>query len=193
MSYHYTRKHQAKIIRIFRKIHRKTGALLFIFFLFISISGLLLAWKGNSNGIILPKTQNGTSTNLKSWLPIDSLHQKAIVILHDSISNNLNETISRIDIRKNKGVVKFIFENHYWEIQLDGATGNLLSIGKRNSDLLENIHDGSILDIWFNTSKKTFKLVYSTIMGTSLLLFTISGFWLWYGPKRMKYTRKKNE
>lgn len=193
MTYHSSRKKQAKVIRIFRKIHRKTGALLFLFFLIISLSGLLLAWKGNSNGIILPKTQKGTSTNLKNWLPIDSLHQKAIIILHDSISPNLNETISRIDIRKNKGIVKFVFENHYWEIQLDGATGNLLSIGKRNSDLLESIHDGSILDSWFNTSNKIFKLVYSTIMGVSLLLFTISGIWLWYGPKKMKRTRKINE
>ena len=191
MTYHPSKKRQAKIIRIFRKIHRKTGAILFIFFFFVSVSGILLGWKNNSNGIIIPKTQNGTSTNLKEWLPIDQLHQKAIVILHDSISSNVDETIDRIDIRKNKGIVKFVFENHYWEIQLDGATGNLLSIGKRNSDLIENIHDGSILDQWFNTSQKSFKLIYTTIMGGSLLLFTISGFWLWYGPKRMKRNRKK--
>ena len=193
MTYHPSKKRQAKIIRIFRKVHRKTGVLLFIFFFFISISGLLLGWKNNSNGIIIPKTQNGTSANLKEWLPIDHLHQKAIAILHDSISSNLDKTIDRIDIRKNKGIVKFVFENHYWEIQLDGATGNLLSIGERNSDLIENIHDGSILDHWFNTSQKTFKLVYTTIMGGSLLLFTISGFWLWYGPKRMKRTPKNHE
>ncbi|MFD1292926.1 PepSY domain-containing protein [Lutibacter holmesii] len=191
MTYHPSKKRQAKIIRLFRKVHRKTGALLFVFFFFISVSGLLLGWKNNSNGTIIPKTQNGTSTNLKEWLPINQLHQKALVILHDSISTNLDNTIDRIDIRKNKGIVKFVFENHYWEIQLDGATGNLLSIGKRNSDLIENIHDGSILDKWFNTSKKPFKLIYTTIMGGSLLLFTISGFWLWFGPKIMKRTRKK--
>ena len=183
---------QAKIIRIFRKVHRITGATLFIFFFFISVSGLLLGWKSNSNGIILPTTQNGTSTNLKEWLPIDHLHQKAIAILHDSISPNLSETIDRIDIRKNNGIVKFVFENHYWEVQLDGATGNILSVGKRNSDFIENIHDGSILDSWFNTSNKPFKLVYTTIMGLALLLFTISGFWLWYGPKKMKRHKTKS-
>ena len=193
MTYHPSKKRQAKIIRVFRKVHRKTGALLFIFFFFVSVSGILLGWKNNSNGIIIPKTQSGTSSNLKEWLPIDQLHQKAIAILRDSISANLEETIDRIDIRKNKGIVKFVFENHYWEIQLDGATGNLLSIGERNSDLIENIHDGSILDQWFNTSQKLFKLVYTTIMGGSLLLFTISGFWLWYGPKRMKRTHKNYE
>lgn len=45
-------------------------------FFFISISGLLLGWKKHSNGIILPKSYQGTSTELKDWLPIDSLHKK---------------------------------------------------------------------------------------------------------------------
>lgn len=191
MTYHKSLKRKAKILRTLRSVHRKIAAFLFLFFFFISISGILLGWKNNSNGTILPKTEIGTTTNLKNWLSIDSLHQKAIAILQDSVSPKVSLTINRIDIRKNKGVVKFVFENHYWEIQLDGATGNLLHIGKRNSDLIENIHDGSILDYWFNTSKKTFKLIYTTIMGVSLLVFTISGFWLWYGPKRIKRTKKK--
>lgn len=192
MTYHKSRKRQAKILRTFRNIHRKTGALLFVFFFFMSVSGILLGWKSNSNGVILPKTQIGTSTDLKEWLPIHSLHEKAITILKDSVLHNLPAEIDRIDIRKNKGIVKFLFKNDYWEIQLDGATGNLLSFSKRNSDLIENIHDGSILDYWFNTSKKNFKLVYTSLMGSSLLLFTISGFWLWYGPKKMKRKAKNN-
>ena len=192
MTYHISRKRQAKVIRTFRKVHRITGATLFIFFFFISVSGLLLGWKNNTDGLILPKTKTGTSTNLTQWLPIDSLHKKSCFILHDSISPDLSLDIDRIDIRKNKGVLKFVFEHHYWEVQLDGATGNVLSIGKRNSDFIENIHDGSILDSWFNTSNKPFKLTYTTIMGLALLLFTISGFWLWYGPKKMKRHKKKS-
>ena len=97
------------------------------------------------------------------------------------------EQIDRIDIRKNKGVVKFIFKNFH-EIQLDGATGNLLQIGFRSSDVIENIHDGSILDDYFNTSGNPIKLIYTSVMGIALLLFTITGFWLWYGPKKMRRT-----
>lgn len=189
MPYNKSRQQQAKVLRIFRKVHRITGAVLFIFFFFISISGLLLGWKNNSSGLILPKTKTGSTTNLTQWLPIDSLYNKACFILNDSISSELSVDIDRIDIRKNKGSLKFVFEDHYWEVQLDGATGKVLSIGKRNSDFIENIHDGSILDGWFNTSNKPFKLVYTTIMGLALLLFTVSGFWLWYGPKKLK--RKK--
>lgn len=181
---------QAKILRWFRKVHRITGAMLFIFFFIIAISGILLGLKSNSNGLILPKTTQGTTNNLKNWLPIDSLHTKATSILQDSISPNLSLKLDRIDIRKNKGIVKFIFENHYWEIQLDGATGELLSVAKRHSDLIEDIHDATILDRVFNTSQTQIKLIYTLIMGLALLLFTITGFWLWYGPKRLKKSRK---
>lgn len=184
------RKQHAKILRIFRKVHRYTGALLFVFFFFISISGLLLGWKKDSRGVILPPSYEGSSTELREWLPLDSLHRKAVFILHDSISPTLSSRIDRIDVRKEKGMVKFIFEDHYYGIQLDGTTGEVLNIGKRHSDLIENIHDGSILDTYLGTAG-ILKLLYTSIMGIALLIFTITGFWLWYGPKRMRKAKQK--
>ncbi len=86
-------------------------------------------------------------------------------------------------------MVKFVFKNHYWEVQLDGSTGDLLQISKRQSDFIENIHDGSFLDSYFGTSKHQIKVIYTSVMGMALLVFTISGFWLWYGPKKMKRIR----
>ncbi|MFP4471831.1 MAG: hypothetical protein ACLFPE_14200 [Bacteroidales bacterium] len=180
------RRRQAKLIRTFRKIHRTTGAMLFVFFFFISVTGLLLGWKKHSGGLLLPESRQGTSTDLKHWLPLDSLHTNACKILHDSVSADLSPEIDRIDIRKDKGVVKFVFAHHFWGIQLDGATGELLQIEKRRSDLIENIHDGSILDHYFATTGGYIKLAYTSVMGFALLTFTITGFWLWYGPKRMR-------
>jgi hypothetical protein len=72
-------------------------------------------------------------------------------------------------------------------VQLDCTTGELLHIERRRSDFIENIHDGSILDYVIETDGEQIKLVYTTIMGGALLLFTISGFWLWYGPKKFKH------
>ncbi|GAA4457155.1 hypothetical protein GCM10023189_27430 [Nibrella saemangeumensis] len=180
------RQGQAKLLRSFRKIHRTTGALLFVFFFFISVSGLLLGWKKHSGGLILPKSYTGTSTDLKDWLPLDSLHQNACRILHDSVAADLSLDLERIDVRKDKGMVKFVFADHFWGIQLDGATGQLLHIEQRRSDYIEKIHDGSVLDFYLGTSDGQIKLVYTTIMGIALLIFTITGFWLWYGPKRMR-------
>ncbi|MBO0321969.1 PepSY domain-containing protein [Muricauda sp. CAU 1633] len=186
------RKKQARVLRIFRKIHRTTGALLFVFFFFISVTGLLLGWKKNTDGYILPKTQEGTTSNLQEWLPVDSLHTIACNTLHTSVSPNLSLELDRIDLRKDKGSVKFVFVDHFYEIQLDGATGNVLSIGQRRSDFLENVHDGSILDRYLGTSG-AIKLVYTSVMGVSLLMFTITGFWLWYGPKRMRKESKNSQ
>ena len=180
------KKDFAKTLRIVRKIHRTTGALLFVFFFVIAITGLLLGWKKNSNGIILPKSYQGTSTELKDWLPLDTLQNIAFNTMKDSINQNIDLELQRIDARPEKGMVKFIFDNHYWGVQLDGSTGDVLAITKRRSDFFENIHDGSILDIIFSTKGEIIKLIYTTIMGTALLIFTITGFWLWYGPKIMR-------
>lgn len=191
MSSTSTRKSQAKVLRIFRKVHRTTGALLFVFFFIVAITGLLLGWKKHSGGIILPELYKGTSTDLKEWLTLDSLHKRASQFLHDSVSKNLSLELERIDIRKDKGMVKFVFVDNFMGLQLDGATGNLLQIEKRRSDFIEKIHDGSILDHYFQTSNGQIKLVYTSVMGIALLIFTITGFWLWYGPKRMRqYSRR---
>lgn len=180
------RHDQAKLLRLFRKIHRTTGAFLFVFFFFVSVTGLLLGWKKNSGGLILPKSYSGTSNDLKEWLPIDSLHSIACSVLNDSVSSELSPKLERIDIRKDLGMVKFVFIDGYMGIQLDGATGQLLHIEQRRSDIIENIHDGSILDYYFDTSKEQIKLIYTSIMGLALMTFTITGFWLWFGPKRMR-------
>lgn len=181
-----SRTQQAKWLRLFRKVHRTTGAYLFVLFLFISLTGLLLGWKKHSGGLLLAKSYQGTTSDLKQWLPIDSLYITACAILRDSVSHNLSTAVERIDIRKDKGMVKFVFADNFWGIQLDGATGKLLHIERRRSDFIEKIHDGSILDQYFNTSNGQIKLVYTTVTGLALLIFTITGFWLWYGPKRMR-------
>lgn len=183
------RSRQANLLRLFRKIHRLTGLYLLFFFFIISVTGLLLGWKKHSGGLIRPKSYTGTSTNLEDWLPIHTLHQNACKIFHDSVSAEFSPELDRIDIRMEKGMVKFVFKDHFWGIQLDGATGKLLHLEHRRSDFIEKFHDGSILDKWLGTSNEQIKLVYTSLMGLALLTFVITGFWLWYKPRRMKKTR----
>jgi uncharacterized iron-regulated membrane protein len=181
----------AKATRLYRKIHHYIGSFLFIFFFIISITGLLLGWKKHSGGLILPKTEKGISTDLKTWLSYDSLHGIAIQTLHDSLPNENSEVIDRIDARPGKGIVKFVFQDHYSEIQLDATTGNVLSVNERTSDIIEQIHDGSILDFAFKTGDGQIKLGYTTVTGLSLLLLTITGFFLWLNPMRIRMRKAK--
>jgi hypothetical protein len=180
------RQQQARVLRQFRKIHRITGAALFAFFFVLGATGLLLGWKKNSGGYLLAKSHRGTSTELAHWLPLDSLHRQAVRLLRDSVSAALDPSIDRIDVRPDKGMVKFTFADHYTALQLDGATGRLLHIEQRRADFIEHLHDGTVIDRLLGVSDGWFKLFYTTLMGVALILFTITGFWLWYGPKRMR-------
>jgi hypothetical protein len=178
---------QAKLIRAFRYLHRKIAIFLFAFFFVISTTGFLLGWK-KKTGLLAP-TQEGVSINPAEWLTIDSLHKLAIRYLHDSVDAGLSAELDRIDLRPSKGIVKFVFANHYWGLQIDCANGDLLFIDKRKSDFIEDIHDGTILDKIFGTDEKSM-LGYTTIMGISLFMLTATGFWLWYGPKRLRKSKK---
>jgi hypothetical protein len=182
-------RRRAKVLRLSRSIHRTTGALLFVFFFVISCTGLLLGWKKDSGGFILAKTYEGSSAELKDWLPIHVLHQKAVAAMRESVSPGLSLELDRIDIRPDKGVAKFVFVEHYWGVQIDGATGEVLHIERRRADFVENVHDGSVLDYLAGTGGQL-KLVYTSVMGAALLTFTVSGFWLWYGPKRYRAKSK---
>ncbi|MFZ6013745.1 MAG: hypothetical protein ACOYXT_25625 [Bacteroidota bacterium] len=57
--------------------------------------------------------------------------------------------MDRRDIRKDKGIVKFVFADHFSGIQVDGATDRLRHIEFRRSDFIEKVHNGSILDFYF--------------------------------------------
>lgn len=183
------------MLRLARKWHRTTGALLFVLFLFISISGLLLGWKKHSAGVILPRTQRGTTDDLRAWLPLDSLHTLAQGAAAATLGTAALPDADRIDVRRSKGVVKFVFAPGTptagpLGVQLDGATGEVLQVQRRYSDVIESIHDGSVVDGYLGTGG-WFKLFYTTVTGAALLLFTITGFWLWYGPKRMRRAAKR--
>src|SRR5688572_19259202 len=183
-------KKQARWIRRLRWLHRKIAIFLFVFFFIISVTGVLLGIK-KKTGLLAP-TQKGASSDPANWISMDSLKKNAISYLRDSVSPDLSPELDRIDIRPGKGIAKFVFVNHYQGLQLDCTTGKLLLIEKRKSDFIENIHDGSILDRIFGTGDEEVKVSYTVVMGVSLLLLVLSGFWLWYGPKRLRKSRKQH-
>lgn len=175
-----------KRIRWYRKIHRLSGFYLFVLLLIVAITGILLGWKKNSFGILSADNHIGTTISTEKWLPVFQLNEIANQQLIRHTNQEISTKLDRIDMRPDKGQVKFIYKNHYYAIQLDGANGNLLLVEYRLADLLENIHDGSILDKIFQTNTNFFKLIITTISGLAIVLFSFTGFWLYYGPKKLK-------
>ena len=172
----------AKNTRIYRKIHKWISVPLFVFMFLIGATGLLLGWKKTAG--ILPSTKKGSNMEASTWISLDNIQKTAQQFAKDSLK--LSTEIDRIDVRPQKGVAKIVFTEHFTELQIDCATGEILSISQRNSDIIEKIHDGSILDFFVKTKNDEIKLFYTTIVSLGLILLSFSGFWLWYNPKRIK-------
>jgi len=171
-------------LRTFRVWHRLLGTTLAIFLFISAITGILLALKKDV-AVIQPPTQKGVSKTLETWLPLDSLAAMATHAFHDAHPIEYDNYVDRMDVRPSKGVVKVLFERGYWEVQIDGTSGEIKSIAKRHSDWIEHLHDGSIVS-------DLFKLITMNLLGFGLLFLIITGLWLWYGPRRVKKLRSND-
>jgi len=146
----------------------------------LGITGLLLTWKSELK--LTPPTIKSKFIN-QSLIPLEQIQSIAI---NYADSLHLSSLINRIDYRPTKGIAKIRFENHFTELQLDCHSGKIISIKKRTDNIIEMIHDGSILDYFFKSRSENVKLLYSTITSLGLILLAISGFLLWLKPKQIK-------
>ena len=175
----------AKQTRWYRKWHNWMGFTSLFVLGLVCLTGLLLIWKKNSHGYLLADSKKGSSTEFSRWLSFDSLTKAATVHMQAKYGASLPLVISRIDARPDKGMVKILYEGHYHGLQLDAATGALLTYEERRADFVEHLHDGTFIDNLMGT-KGAAKLTYGSIAGGCLLFLLFSGFWLWYNPRRMK-------
>ncbi len=172
-------------LRKLRKLHRFLGLSISFFLIISAATGILLALKKDVN-IIQPPTQKSTVDKSQPWLEIpdiSSIAQKALTTQHpDQMAN----VVDRIDVRPNKGIAKVIFKEGNWEAQIDGRSGEVLSIAKRYSDWIESLHDGSIIS-------DGFKLISMNYLGFGVILLILTGIYLWWGPKKVRFSRRRRE
>jgi uncharacterized iron-regulated membrane protein len=71
------------------------------------------------------------------------------------------------------------FTRKNWEVQVDPVTLEVLNVARRHSDWIEQLHDLSIIS-------DGVKLVSMNVLGLGLMVLSLSGFWLWYGPVRLR-------
>ncbi len=176
----------ASATRTYRRLHKWIAVPLFVFMFIIGLTGVLLGWKKQAN--LTPPTQKGASADASQWLPMDSIQTIALRFAKDSLG--FQDEIDRLDVRPGKGIVKVVFVNDYTEVQIDLTTGQILSTQKRWNDLIEQIHDGTIVDRFVGTDGDPIKTTYTTLTSLGLMLLSFSGFWLWYNPKRIRKIKK---
>lgn len=175
-------------IRTSRSWHRVLGLALSVLVIVSAVTGVLLGYKKQSDWL-QPGTARGAEGALADWRPLyklEAVARQAIVeagVHADDDDPDVELTLDRMDVRPAKNVVKVRFEEGDWEVQVDGITGAVLTVGQRNADWIERIHDGSIVS-------EGFKLVSMNTVGLGLLAMVGSGLWLWYGPRRVRQTRQ---
>ena len=168
-------------IRIARSWHRRFGVALAALVLLSAGTGLVLAYKKQS-GWLQPPTARGVGADLAEWQTLDALETAAVRAFRQNEGAAADAAIDRMDVRPSRGVVKVRFAHDDFEVQLDGATGEVLSVGRRRADWVERLHDGSIVS-------EGFKLASMSGLGVGLLVLTASGLWLYLGPRRYRARR----
>jgi hypothetical protein len=91
--------------------------------------------------------------------------------------------IDRVDVRPGKGILKIV-TNSRWEVQMALATGEVLQVAYRRSDLIESLHDGSFY------GDRT-KLAIFLPSGIVLFGLWLTGLYLWLLPYLTKRKRAK--
>lgn len=177
----------AQNTRINRRIHKWLSLPFVAFMLLIGVTAILLAWKKEVG--LIPKTQTTKVENPTAWIPLERMIAISQEVMRDSL--NKSDLVDRVDVRPDKGIAKIVFKKHFTEVQVDGYSGEVLSIAQRNSDLIEKIHDGSIIDFLIESSSENSKIIYSTLTSLALIAFAITGFYLWYNPRKMKKAKFK--
>lgn len=160
-------------LRKFRVWHRFIGTTVALFVVVSAATGILLGWKKNVD-LLQPAERQGTTSELDKWASLQTIVASATQAM-DSV-RGYSATVDKLDVRPGKGIVKVLFKEGYWEVQVDGVTAKPLSVSRRHSDWLEKVHDGSIID-------DIFKIGYTNMLGLGLFILSLSGLWLWYGPK----------
>lgn len=165
-----------KSLRVTRPYHRYIGVILSLFIVLSSVTGILLSWKKQVHWL-QPTEQIKQTISDSDWLSISDLKQIADKALSDQVE--IPVFLERMDVRITKGFVKMRYQPENWEVQINGKTGDILSIAQRNADWIEQLHDGSIIS-------ENYKLISLSLLGLGLLFLSLSGLWLWIGPSLVK-------
>lgn len=170
----------------FRSLHRWFGVITAVFLLLIAGTGFLLATKKTTDWI-RPLERKGTP--VESLSQVVSVHQAAEAALAlDLPMLQSVKDIDRIDYRPKSNVFKVVTKTGYKEVQVDGATGEVLNVAQRNDQLIEQLHDFS----WFHDAANMYGL---PVVALVLVFLAASGIGIFFVPilRRRKFNSQKSK
>ena len=165
--------------RLLRKIHYWTSLPLFLTIFVIAATGTMLALKKDLDALQPPVQQGSKIGDLGR--PVGDL--VAAVATLPGRGEVTWQDIDRIDIRPVDGVAKVILHDRT-EVQVDLASGKVLQVGYRTSDLLETIHDFSIISPWA-------KYLFSFGSGLAILAMAGTGLYMFVLPMLVRRRKRR--
>ena len=161
-----------------RKVHYWLAIAVALPALVIFATGVLLQVK-KQFAWVQPHEMRGTSD--APTIPFDQILAIARGVPEAGIQSWAD--VDRVDVRPSRGMLK-VTSRTRWELQIDTATGRVLSSAYRRSDLIESIHDGS----FFHPLAKLWLFLPT---GVALTLMLVSGLYLFWLPIWVKSKRKR--
>lgn len=157
------------------RLHRISGALALLPTLVILGSGLLLQLKKHWSWVQPPERRG---TGRAPGVGLDGL----LAALQGRPELGVQDwaDIRRVDLRPERSLAKVLLPGDR-EVQVDLGEGRILSVAPRRSDMLESLHDGSLL------GGQATKLGVHLPAGLALLVATLTGAALLFprrGPSR---------
>jgi uncharacterized iron-regulated membrane protein len=162
----------------FRKAHRWGAVLVAAPFLLVILSGLLLQVKKQVPWV-QPPVARGASKGPPA-ATFDAILAAARSVPEAGVSGWAD--IDRVDLRPKDGVAKVVCHSR-WEVQVDAATGRVLQVEYRRSDLIESLHDGS----FFGDGAK---LAVFLPAGAVVLGLWLTGVYLFVLPYSVRWRRR---
>lgn len=163
-----------------RRLHRWGAVAIALPFLLMLASGLLLQVKKQLPWV-QPPEQGGRASETAPTLSMPDVLERVRQVPEAGIRSWAD--IDRVDVRPAKNMMKVISLTR-WEIQLEIATGEVLQVAYRRSDLIESLHDGS----WFHPMAK---LAVFLPTGVIVLGLWLTGMYLWLLPFRARRTARR--
>jgi uncharacterized iron-regulated membrane protein len=159
------------------------GVVLSVFLLLISVTGFLLANKSRVAWLRPPEVDAAKVSSPEQIRPISEVVAAAFAVGLPELKKMGD--IDRVDYRPKSNVFKVVSKAGYHEVQVDGATGKVLSVAKRNDQWIEDLHDLS----FFSDSAHAWIL---PVVGLGLGALALSGIGLFFTPvvRRWRFKRK---
>lgn len=157
-----------------RKVHCWVSIVAALPLLVVAVTGILLQMKKDF-AWVQPTEQAGSGAE-----PAVSFEQIfAACAAQPEAGVHSWTDIRRLDFRPNKGLIKVTVGDDR-EIQIDAATGRVLQVARRRSDLIEALHDGG----WFGKAVKRWVFLpagvgLAILCGTGVYLFALPRWKRW--------------